>query len=137
MEARGESGPLSKGFSRIAFEALKKNPGLKISLVPVGLNYSSHQAFRGSVSVYFGNAIPINDYFNEPLPVEAGRLRDDLSTSLKQLTTHVENIDTYGPIIQELRKTGDDFLNPANTNSKIVRIESGEELKQVQDFLEL
>ncbi len=120
--------PLSKGFARIAFEALQKNPELKISIVPVGLNYSDHKAFRGSVSIYFGKPILANDYFKENLPSGAGQLRDDLSFQLKQLITHVENADEYNSIIQKLENSTPDFLDPVKTNLAISKIENGEEL---------
>jgi 1-acyl-sn-glycerol-3-phosphate acyltransferase len=120
--------PLSKGFSRIAFEALKKNPALKISIVPVGLNYSDHQKFRGSVSVYFGQPVLVSKYFDEPVPTGANRLRDDISFSLRQLTTHIESIDQYDSIIRKLKSSHADFLNPVDTNSRVSKIEKGEEV---------
>ncbi len=119
---------LSKGFTRIAFDALQKNPDLTISIVPVGLNYSDHQAFRSSVSVYFGKPIAAIDYFKEPYPVEAGRLRDELSLRLRNLTTHIENTEQYSVILSKLKNVDSDFLNPTETNERIAIFERGESI---------
>lgn len=119
---------LSKGFTRLPFEALQKYPHLKINIVPVGLNFSVHQSFRSSVSIYYGTPILANDYFKEPLPSEALRLRNDISECLKKLTTHVEDVERYDEIIQELEATKPNYLDPIATNQRIAKIERGENL---------
>lgn len=119
---------LSKGFTRLAFEALQKHPDLKINIVPVGLNFSAHQSFRSSVSVYYGTPILANTYFNEPQQSEALRLRDEIGERLKKSTTHIEDIDRYDEIIQKLEATTPNYLDPIETNSRIARIEKGEAL---------
>ncbi|MCW5912528.1 MAG: 1-acyl-sn-glycerol-3-phosphate acyltransferase [Cyclobacteriaceae bacterium] len=56
--------PLQKGFARIAQAALQQN--VSVQLVPVGIHYEHHTAFRSRVLVSFGSAIPLaNDYFDE------------------------------------------------------------------------
>lgn len=120
--------PLSKGFTRLVFEALQKYPTLKINIVPVGLNFSAHQSFRSSVSIYYGTPILANNYFNDPLPAEAIRLRNDLSDRLKKLTTHVEDAGQYDEIIQKLEITNPNYLDPIETNQRIAKIEKGEAL---------
>ncbi len=118
--------PLSKGFTRLPFEALQKYPDLKINIVPVGLNFSAHQSFRSSVSIYYGTPILANDYFKEPLPSEALRLRNDISECMKKLTTHIEDIGRYEEIIQKLEATRPNYLDPIETNLRIAKIEKGE-----------
>jgi len=120
--------PLSKGFTRLVFDALQKYPTLKINIVPVGLNFSAHQSFRSSVSIYYGTPILANNYFNDPLPAEAIRLRNDLSDRLKKLTTHVEDTSQYDEIIQKLEITNPNYLDPIETNQRIAKIEKGEAL---------
>ena len=117
---------LSKGFTRLAFEALQKYPELKINVVPVGLNYTAHQSFRSSVSIYFGRPLLANDYFKEPLQSEANRLRNDLSECFKNLTTHIESTERYTDIIQKLESTAPNYLDPTETNARIAKIEKGE-----------
>ena len=115
--------PLSKGFTRVAFEAIQKNPTMKISIIPVGLNYSSHQVFRSSVSVYFGESIPANDYFAQ---LESNDLRNELALGLKRLVTHVEDDERYEAIIQQLEITNPNYLDPISCNERIARIEKGD-----------
>ena len=118
--------PLSKGFTRLAFETLQKHPDVKISVIPVGINYSDPQAFRSSVSVYFGKAISANEYFREPLQQYANQLRNDLATSLKQLITHVEDAGRYDEVIQKLERTRPNYLDPDETNKSISKILNNE-----------
>ena len=120
--------PLSKGFTRLVFEALQKYPTLKINIVPVGLNFSAHQSFRSSVSIYYGMPILANNYFNDPLPTEAIRLRNDISERLKKLTTHIEEVSRYDEIIEKLEVTSPNYLDPIETNQRIAKIETGESL---------
>ena len=120
--------PLSKGFTRLAFETLQKNADLQISIIPVGLNYTDPQAFRSSISVLFGKAISANGYFKEPIQPAANQLRNDLTTRLKKLITHVEDADHYDQIIQRLELTHPNYLDPDDTNERISRILKGEVL---------
>lgn len=120
--------PLSKGFTRLVFEALQKYPHLKINIIPVGLNFSAHQSFRSRVSIYYGAPILANAYFKEPLQAEALRLRNDVSEQLKKLTTHVEHLERYEDVIQKLEATKPDYLDPIETNFRITRIDKGEVL---------
>ena len=124
--------PLSKGFTRLAFETLQKHADVKISIVPVGINYSDPQAFRSSVSVYFGKAISANEYFREPLQQHANQLRNDLATSLKQLITHVEDAGRYDEVIQKLERTHPNYLDPDDTNKRISSILNNEVIPIVQ-----
>ena len=114
---------LSKGFTRVAFETLEEYPELTINIVPVGLNYTSHPKFRSSASIYFGTPIKANDYFKEPLQAESARLRLDLMESMKQLTTHIEDLDHYSDIIFKLENSGVNYLDPVDTNRRITNIE--------------
>lgn len=118
--------PLTKGFARVAFESLRNYPQLKISIVPVGINYSDHQAFRSTVSVYYGDPILANDYFHEPLQRAATHLRDELAARMKRLTTHVEDVDRYSEIIQKLETSNPNYLDPIDINERIFKIEREE-----------
>lgn len=108
--------PLSKGFTRVVFEALQKNPEMKLSVVPVGLNYTHHTSFFGSVSIYYGEPIAAADYFKQQQPQGANELRHRLSSSMKKLTTHVEDEIHYEKIISQLNQKGVDYLNPVAVN---------------------
>jgi hypothetical protein len=123
--------PLSKGFTRVVFEALRQDPALPIFIVPVGLNYTNPTAFRSSVSVYFGEPLPVNEYVTIDDPPGANRLRKDVATRMKSLITHIEDIERYPSIIQELEKTSPDYLDPVQVNQQIARIEKGEAISEV------
>ncbi len=125
-DARRRLRPLSKGFTKVAFESLLKNPDLKISIVPVGLNYTDHQAYGGSVSIIFGESILANDYFNNPSQNGSPRLRNELEARMKRIITHVEDADRYPEIIRKLEFNNPDYLDPFETNKMIAAIEKGD-----------
>jgi 1-acyl-sn-glycerol-3-phosphate acyltransferase len=52
---------LTKGISRIALGAMNAdNPPKELFVVPVGLNYTDHKAFRSSVHIVYGNPIKVD-----------------------------------------------------------------------------
>jgi 1-acyl-sn-glycerol-3-phosphate acyltransferase len=112
--------PLSKGFTRIVAETLEKNPSLLLRIVPVGINYTDHTGFRGSVSIYYGQPVEASDYKNN-LPA----LRSAMEEALKTLTVHVAEEATYQDIIRKLERSAPDYLNPEETNRRIRLIEAG------------
>ncbi len=118
---------ISKGFTRVAFDAITNHPELKISVVPVGLNYSDPRSFRSSVSVYFGEALQANDYFRNGAK-GAGELRVEVESQLKTLTTHIEVTGRYDDILRLLESSNADFLDPIGTNDRIRTILSGGQL---------
>lgn len=112
--------PLSKGFTRIVDETLMNNPSLDLQIIPVGINYTDHTGFRGSVSIYYGEAVSANSYKSN---LQA--LRNAMEEKLKTLTTHVEDEATYAEVISKLDQTSPDYLDPVETNRRIRLIEQG------------
>ena len=53
---------ISKGSSRIAYNAQKKYPNQNIYIIPVGINYGHHEKPRCSIQLVFGKAIKIKEY---------------------------------------------------------------------------
>lgn len=117
--------PLSKGFTRIVAEVFEKNPSLDLRLVPVGINYTDHTGFRGSVSVYYGQPVEASGYKNN-LPA----LRTTMEEALKTLTIHVADEATYHDVIRKLERSAPDYLDPVDTNRKIRLIEAGKHLEE-------
>jgi 1-acyl-sn-glycerol-3-phosphate acyltransferase len=113
--------PLSKGFTRIVAETLEKNPSLNLRIVPVGINYTDHTGFRGSVSLYYGQPVEASGYKNN-LPA----LRTAMEETLKTLTIHVADEATYHDVISKLERSTPDYLDPEQTNRSIRLIESGQ-----------
>ena len=56
---------LSKGSSRLAFQAQKKYPKKKIYIQPVGINYGHHTQPRSSLHLVYGNPLLISDYTDQ------------------------------------------------------------------------
>ncbi len=122
--------PLSKGFTRLAFGAIENNPELKVQIVPVGLNYEDHQGFRKGVSIYFGEPIIANDFYNEQEDHQSAlQLKEVASNAMKKLVTHVEDLESYDQLIQQIESSGADFTKPNEINSKINEIIKGDEVE--------
>jgi hypothetical protein len=112
--------PLSKGFTRIIFNALDIDPDLDIQLVPVGLNYSDATKFPSRVALFFGDAISVQDHYD---PTEGktsiDNIKEAVSEKLKTLTTHIKDRDAYGETLKVLDAAAVDYLNPQSVNSKL------------------
>lgn len=112
--------PLSKGFTRIAFGYLDKYPKKDLFIVPVGLNYSNMQEKAGSVSVYYGKAILVNNFYNPTDEKKAiDLLKEKASNSLKELSTDIDDVENHAKIERVLIYKGIDFLDPFKANKLI------------------
>ena len=76
---------LSKGSSRLAYQAQKVNPGKKVYLMPVGLNYGNHRQARITLHLVFGEPILISEMMNPN-------------------NTDAENINTLRALLQDRMK---------------------------------
>jgi len=117
--------PLKKGFARIILSTLQKYPDTKIQIIPIGLNYDSHLNFPSKVSIYFGEPILANPYFNTQNPdVSFSSIISKVSSELKKLTLHIEDDKNYEEIISKLENCGVDYLNPTEANNMLSNIHS-------------
>jgi 1-acyl-sn-glycerol-3-phosphate acyltransferase len=105
--------PLSKGFTRIIDRALKTNSSLDLKIVPVGINYSNPQRVWSGVSLYYGAPVHLKDFLATN---EIRTLRDEVSVRLKQLITHIDDVENYESQIHFLESRGIDFLDPEKSN---------------------
>lgn len=113
--------PLSKGFTRITFGALENNLELDLKIVPVGLNYSKADEFAESVSIYYGEPIHVNPYWNkDDMNTSTTTLKKIVGDKMMELTTHIEDQENYDGIIQKLGSV--DFLKPKEVNNLILEI---------------
>lgn len=118
--------PLKKGFARIILATLQKYPELPIQIIPVGINYDHALKYPCSVSILYGKPILANDFINiNSVDFKFSNLINEVHSSLKKLTTHIENIEHYDEIINKLNEKQVDFLNPIKINAY---------LKNHQDF---
>jgi len=85
--------PLQKGISRIAFEAEKRNNfELNIQIIPVGMNYDKHHAFRNNFFMNVGDPFPMKDFEEEFNTNNAEAMNTLLKRLAKQLTPLILNI---------------------------------------------
>ncbi|MBQ4914371.1 1-acyl-sn-glycerol-3-phosphate acyltransferase [Maribacter sp. MMG018] len=118
--------PLSKGFTRILFRAMERNPDLDIQIVPVGLNYKNATSFPDSVAICYGEAIPLKPmYLKNDIVKTEKEVKERVVDNLKQLTTHISSEKNYDEIITYLNKQKADFLKPNTVNQLVANIKPG------------
>lgn len=110
--------PLSKGFTRIIFETLEKNPDLNLNLVPVGLNFVNANEWEDSVSVFFGEPIPATDFVTNFSNENVINLKEIVHGKISELTTHIPT-DSYEDTLISLEAMNANFLEPVSVNSCI------------------
>ncbi len=110
--------PLSKGFTRIIFETLKKYPETELQLVPVGLNFIKAKEWEDSVSIYFGKPILAKDYITDFTNEDVLALKQAIHSNISELTTHIPN-DGYDETLDRLEKLNANFLDPVSVNNCI------------------
>lgn len=117
--------PLKKGFAHIILGTLQKYPDLNIYIVPVGINYNSHLNFPSSTSIYYGQPILSNQFFNLKNPdLKFKEITNQVLTALKSLTLHVDDYENYAAVIAKLEAAGIDYLNPFEANKLLKNIEN-------------
>ncbi|MDA7693233.1 lysophospholipid acyltransferase family protein [Flavobacteriaceae bacterium] len=88
---------LSKGSSRLAFQAQLKNPTKKIYLMPVGINYGHHKQPRCTLHLVYGNPLLVSQFISKT-KTEAENiniLRLELQNRMRDCIWLPENTDTY------------------------------------------
>ncbi|MDH5476353.1 MAG: lysophospholipid acyltransferase family protein [Cyclobacteriaceae bacterium] len=125
--------PLQKGVSRIVFEAERRNAfNLTIQVIPVGMNYDNHSAFRDNFFMNIGDPIPVKDFEKEYETKDGeamNSLKNRLSDELKPLilTINDENYSQTERIWLENRKRQKDLKEQFDYDQKLIyAIESGE-----------
>ncbi|MDZ7716726.1 MAG: 1-acyl-sn-glycerol-3-phosphate acyltransferase [Balneolaceae bacterium] len=122
--------PISKGFTRIAFGAAKRNNWeLDIQIIPVGFSYGQHQKSRTPVHIEFGSSIPLSDYkelFFEDEREAAQQLKKVTANRLKGLTMHVPNLGHYPfyhLMLDELEENREMLLQPNIVNQRVATLQ--------------
>lgn len=117
--------PLKKGFARIILGTLLKYPDLDIKIIPVGINFDSHLNFPCSTSIYYGEPINANEYIDVENPdLKFSELIKVVSSAMKKLTLHVDDVQNYDAIIQKLEANNVNYLNPFEANKLLSNIDS-------------
>jgi BASS family bile acid:Na+ symporter len=109
--------PLSKGFTRIVFQALDEHDAMNLELVPVGINYQRAQGFPDKVLFTFGKPISAQPFAVESDRISATRnLIFKVSESLRNLTTHLPEGVEAEQRMKELNALRPNFLKPSEIN---------------------
>lgn len=88
---------LSKGSSRLAFQAQQKNPSKKIYIQPVGINYGHHRQPRCTLHLVFGSPLLISDYLDKKLTdaETINAIREALQERMKVCLWLPDNTSSY------------------------------------------
>lgn len=88
---------LSKGSSRLAFQAYKENLGKKIYLQPMGINYGHHQQPRCSLHLVYGKPIEVGGFISEDITdaENINNLKEELQARMKDCLWLPENTEQY------------------------------------------
>ena len=113
--------PLSKGFTRIALGVDQV-----VTIIPVGLNYTHHRKYGGSVSIHYGEPIS-----NQPYPKHDPRsnrsLRQDLFYRMQHLITAIPDNEHYTWYQRQLDLNPIQYLDPVKCNQWIEKTQPQDE----------
>jgi 1-acyl-sn-glycerol-3-phosphate acyltransferase len=91
--------PFQKGAARIAFDAeIQNGAELKLSIVPIGIQYEGYDKHGSSVLVYFGKPLLVNNYMEkyEKEPVATVQLlTEDLKDRVRNLIVDISPLERY------------------------------------------
>jgi 1-acyl-sn-glycerol-3-phosphate acyltransferase len=86
---------LKTGAARIALGARVQNPGLKLSIIPIGLNYTHPRQFRSRVLVQFGEPLEVDQIWSERFSANpkdtAIALTETIQNRLEALTINAKD----------------------------------------------
>lgn len=121
--------PLSKGFTRIAFDAeVKNNWELDLQVLPVGINYTEHRRSRNDIQIVYGKPISVNQYkelYENDERKAANQLKSDVSDEMKNTVMHVPNLDQYPAmqvLLTDLENEAKEYINPKKANAKVEKL---------------
>ncbi len=122
--------PLSKGFTRIAFDAeVRENWEMDLHVIPVGVNYTEHRKSRNTVRVVFGKPIIMKEFkelFEKDEREAANELKERVSEAIKKLVMHVPDMEHYALhkiILDDLEPDPEKITNPKLVNENVEKIE--------------
>lgn len=128
---------LSKGSSRLAYQAQKYNPKTPVYMMPVGINYGHHQRARCTLHLVLGSPILVRDFIidDQTEAENINALKQELQQRMKDCLWIPENDETYASKkmrihahstrkgFHELKKNlheGLDHIKPKKEKSKTV-----------------
>lgn len=128
--------PLSKGFTRIVFGALEKNPSLEITVIPVGVTYQNSSSFPSKVSIHFGELINSREILSKnEQPKAINILKNEVRHQLEKLTVHIPDDENYAATLKKLNQANVDFTNIDAVNKMIAENNFPEAVKKPFNIL--
>lgn len=122
--------PLSKGFTRILFQAIEDCNGKEILLLPVGVNFLRAAEHPDLASLNYGRAFPVSPHYDESdLRSSVQSIRNEVAEQLQTLTTHVPEDRDYEQVMTFLMSKGIDFQDPEKANQAIASYEQEADVK--------
>ena len=122
--------PLSKGFTRIAFDAeVRENWNMDLHIIPVGLNYTEHRRSRNTVKVVFGEPILMKQFqelYEKDEREATNELKKRVSKGMKKTTMHVPNLDHYPLnkiVLDDLEDDPVKLTDPDTVNANVKKVE--------------
>ncbi len=113
--------PLKNGFIRIIEGTLSKYPDTEITIVPVGLNYSSITNYPSAFTVNYGTPLSANELIKQH---NAEDLKKILQTELTKLTVHIDSEKyDYDNAYNYLVDQNCDFQNPAEAQNLLAQFD--------------
>lgn len=91
--------PIKKGIFRTAWTTLDQNPGKKVYIVPVGLEYGDYFRYRSTCLMEFGEPLDFGDFIDSHDDMPQGELYLALAKELKdrmsKLITYIPDNEDY------------------------------------------
>lgn len=113
--------PLSKGFTRITFGAMKNHGHLRMHIVPLGINYSHYHKSNSRLIVNWGEPIAVADYAKayKDNPARAmSQLKEDLQEKLAREIVHITRPQAAEAFDIEVDRIAPFFLRQTSGFSK-------------------
>lgn len=108
--------PLSKGFTRLLFNAWNVDFDLDIYIVPIGQNYQTPTKIADSAALYFGKPIRVNDLRSGSEKKTIENIKVEVTKKMKELTTHIADELSYESRANALASRHVDYLYPKKIN---------------------
>jgi 1-acyl-sn-glycerol-3-phosphate acyltransferase len=119
-------GELQKGFARMALKFQHQHENIPLTIIPVGVHYEDHHAFRTRVLVNFGTPIDVNNIdhssLNEREKLE--RIVDVTEQTLMSLAVNIEGEDYVKKyaFLRQHRQFHSDMLSQVESDNRIVNL---------------
>ena len=113
--------PFNKGFAKLAFGAYEKDKDTRLKILPVGVNFSDADKFRGEVSFGFGKPLEIKNYIElyKSSPRDAkDKLKEDLYVEMEKQVVHVKDREDLQLVDKILSLV--ENQNPSNPTKVVV-----------------